>query len=176
MVPVTDRDHQMGGGDYELTLVEYGDFQCPNCLAAYPMIKRVLERMAPRLRFAYRHFPLTRIHPQAQHAAEAAESAAAQGGHQAFWALHDAIFEHQRQGLADRQLAEYADAAGLAGEVILADLAAQRFRRRVRDDFMNGVRSGVNGTPTFFIEGIRYDGPREEEHLVAALSEAVPVR
>jgi protein-disulfide isomerase len=170
VIPVSEHDHLIGGNPYEVTLVEYGDFQCPYCRAASPMLKNVQRRIGSRLRFVYRHFPLTRVHPNAQHAAEAAESAAAQGGPEAFWRIHDAIFEHQVRGLADEQLAGYASELGLSGETVLEDLAAQRFRKQVREDFMGGVKSGANGTPTFFIDGIRYDGPQNEEQLMSALT------
>jgi len=170
VVPVGEGDHLAGDHGFEVTLVEYGDFQCPYCRAAYPMLKRVQRRLGSRLRFGYRHFPLTRVHPEAQHAAEAAESAAAQGGPDAFWRMHDTLFENQLRGLADEQLAGYAAGIGLRGDTVLEDLAARRFRKRVREDFMGGVKSGANGTPTFFIDGIRFDGPQNEEQLLAALT------
>jgi protein-disulfide isomerase len=165
---VTDADHVLGPADAPVTLIEYGDFQCPYCGAAWPVLKRVKQRLGDRLRFVFRHFPLGDIHPNALHAAEAAESVAAQRGPDAFWAMHDLIFEHQRH-LDDPMLARYAEEAGADPAVVLADLNQSRFRDQVRASFLAGARSGVNGTPTLFIDGIRYDGARDEATLVAAL-------
>jgi protein-disulfide isomerase len=167
-LPVSDRDHRQGNPDARLTLVEYGDYECPHCGRAYPIIKRVQERLGDRLCFVFRNFPLNEIHPHAEHAAEAAESAGAHGGEKAFWAMHDQIFEHQRT-LEDAALARLAKEAGVDGKVVLDDLSSGRFRDPVREDFMSGVKSGVNGTPTFFINGVRYDGYWDEQNLVAEL-------
>jgi len=165
---VSERDHALGDDSALVTLLEYGDFECPYCGAAYPVLKRVQERLGDRLRFVFRNFPIAESHPHAEHAAEAAESVAAQAGDGAFWIMHDLMYEHQR-ALDDASLARYAEKAGADGPDVLADLAAARYHKVVRDSFMGGVRSGVNGTPTLFIDGIRYDGPRDEETLVAAL-------
>jgi protein-disulfide isomerase len=167
-LPVGAADHVQGGEGAEVTLVEYGDFECPHCGAAYPVLKRVQQLLGARLRFVFRHFPIAESHPHAESAAEASESVAAQGGPMAFWRMHDLIFEHQR-ALKHQDLARYADQAGVKGDVVLTDLAEARYRELVRESFMNGVRSGVNGTPTLFIDGMRYDGPRDEETLVAVL-------
>jgi protein-disulfide isomerase len=165
---VTDRDHATGDATAPVTLIEYGDFECPYCGAAYPVLKRVQERMGARLRFVFRHFPIAQSHPHAEHAAEAAESVAARGGDVAFWIMHDLMFEHQR-ALDDASLARYSQEAGVNGEGVLQDLRDARYQGAVRESFMSGIRTGVNGTPTLFIDGIRYDGPRDEETLVAAL-------
>ena len=165
--PVTDLDHLQGDASAPVTLIEYGDFECPSCGKAYPVLKRVRERLGDRLRFVFRNFPLEN-HPHAAHAAEAAESVATLGGNQAFWTMHDLLFENQK-ALEDDNLAGYAERAGVEGRAVLLDLAEARYQGYVRDSFMKGVRSGVNGTPTLFIDGIRYDGPRDEETLVAAL-------
>jgi protein-disulfide isomerase len=165
---VTEADHVLGSPDGLVTLIEYGDFQCPHCGAAYPLLKRVQERLGDRLRFVFRHFPLAEIHPNAEHAAEAAESVSAQAGPGAFWAMHDLLFENQRN-LLDRMLLVYAEKAGADPAVVSSDLETGRYRDVVRESFLGGARSGVNGTPTLFIDGIRYDGPREEEILVSAL-------
>lgn len=165
---VTEADHVEGPADAPVTLIEYGDFECPYCGAAYPVLKRVKQRLGDRLRFVFRHFPLAEVHPHAEHAAEAAESVSAQRGPEAFWAMHDLIFEHQRR-LDDRRLVGYAEQAGADPAVVTADLEEGRYRELVRASFLGGARSGVNGTPTLFIDGIRYDGPRDEETLVAAL-------
>jgi protein-disulfide isomerase len=166
--PVTDQDHVQGDDSALVTLIEYGDFECPYCGAAYPVLKRVKRRLGDRLRFVFRPFPISESHPHAEHAAEAAESVAAQGGNDAFWAMHDLLFGHQR-ALGDPELARYAERAGVDGAEVLADLANGSYADQVRESFMSGVRAGVNGTPTLFIDGIRYDGPRDEETLVAAL-------
>jgi protein-disulfide isomerase len=165
---VTEADHAEGDATALVTLIEYGDFECPHCGRAYPTLKRVKQRLGSRLRFVFRHFPIGDIHPHAEHAAEASESAAVRGGAGAFWAMHDMIFEHQ-SALDDASLGHYAIQAGVDGEAVLADLREGRYRKLIRESFMSGVRSGVNGTPTLFIDGIRYDGPRDEETLVAAL-------
>jgi len=168
-LPVGPADHALGDDEAEVTLVEYGDFECPYCGAAYPVLKRVRQLLGRRLRFVFRHFPIAESHPHAESAAEASESVAALGGSTAFWRMHDLLFEHQR-ALQYEELGRYAAKAGAAGEVVLSDLDEGRYRELVRESFMNGVRSGVNGTPTLFIDGIRYDGPRDEETLVAALT------
>lgn len=166
--PVTDRDHVLGDAAARVTLIEYGDFECPHCGRAYPVLKRVKSRLGSRLRFVFRHFPIGDIHPHAEHAAEAAESASARGGQRAFWAMHDLIFEHQN-ALDDSSLASYAAEAGVNGDAVLVDLREGRYSEQIRQGFISGARAGVNGTPTLFIDGIRYDGPRDEETLVAAL-------
>jgi protein-disulfide isomerase len=168
MPPLAAHDHVLGDDTAEVTLVEYGDFECPYCGAAYPVLKQVTKRLGKRLRFVFRNFPLAESHPHAEHAAEAAESVAARGGQKAFWAMHDLMFEHQRH-LDDASLAEYAARAGVDAEGVLEDLRTGKYAAQVRASFMGGVRSGVNGTPTLFIDGIRYDGPRDAETLVEAL-------
>jgi len=168
-VPVTeDRDHIQGPADAAVTLVEYGDFECPYCGAAYPIVKEVQDRMGERLRFVFRNFPITTSHAHAEQAAEAAEAAAGQGR---FWPMHDLLFENQRR-LRDQDLHGYAEQAGLDLERFDSELAEHAHAARVREDFMSGVRSGVNGTPTFFINGVRHDGSYEVEALVAALERA----
>lgn len=166
ILPVGPRDHATRPEDAPLTLVEYGDFQCPHCGKAYPIVKAVQRKLGPQLRLVYRHFPLTRIHPDAEHAAEAAEAAGAQ---RAFWPMHDRLFERQF-ALDDDSLIEYARELGLDAERIRGELDAGTHANRVREDFMSGVKSGVNGTPTFFINGVRYDGRWDVEPLLAALA------
>ena len=167
-LPVGSRDHAAGPQDAPLTLVEYGDFQCPHCGRAYPIVKDVQRALGSELRFVFRNFPLTKIHPEAEHAAEVAEAAGAQG---AFWQMHDRLFERQF-ALDDDHLLEYATELGLDGDRIRGELEAGTYAARVREDFMSGVKSGVNGTPTFFINGVRYDGSWDREPLLAALSAA----
>jgi len=164
-IAVGPKDHVKGAEHAPITLVEYGDFQCPYCREAYPIVKQIQERLGARLRFAFRNFPLTRIHQFAQHAAEAAEAAAAQG---AFWQMHDRLFERQF-ALEDENLLEYARDLGLDADRLGGELTAGTYRNRVRDDFMSGVKSGVNGTPTFFINGVRHDGSYDVETLLGAL-------
>ena len=164
-LPVGPRDHAIGPPDAPVTLVEYGDFQCPHCGRAYPIVKDIVRTLGAKLRFVFRNFPLTRIHPEAEHAAEAAEAAGAQG---AFWQMHDRLFERQF-ALDDDHLIDYATELGLNAERIRGELDAGTYAGRVRDDFMSGVKSGVNGTPTFFINGVRYDESWDRDSLLGAL-------
>ena len=171
ILPVSDRDHVQGPLDAPVTLVEYGDYECPFCGRAHPIVKTVQRRVGARLRFAYRHFPLAEMHPRAFRAAEAAEAAGAQGQ---FWAMHDMLFEHQH-ALEDADLLSYADYLGLDLARFVAELADGTHEVKVRSDFMSGVRSGVNGTPSFFINGIRHDGPWDVDSLTEACLAAVAV-
>jgi protein-disulfide isomerase len=152
--PVGARDHVAGLADAPVTLVEYGDFECPYCGMAYPIVKEMQRRLGARLRFVFRNFPLAESHPHAEHAAEAAESAAEQGK---FWEMHDTLYEHQR-ALDDAHLVRYAEQLGLDGARVARELETGTNAARVREDFRSGVRSGVNGTPTFFVNGERWDG------------------
>jgi protein-disulfide isomerase len=163
--PVSERDHSQGPADAPVTLVEYGDYECPYCGMAYPIVKQVQAHFGDRLRFVFRNFPLGELHPHAEHAAEAAEAADAQGK---FWPMHDRIFEHQKR-LRDEDLRTYAAEEGLDADRFAVDLAGHAFAGRVREDFMSGVRSGVNGTPTFFVDGLRHDGPWDADNLIAAI-------
>jgi protein-disulfide isomerase len=166
-VPVSvDRDHIQGPAEAPLTLVEYGDYECPYCGAAYPIVKEVQSRLGDRLRFVFRNFPITTSHPYAERAAEAAEAAGSQGK---FWEMHDLLYENQKR-LEDADLHRYAAQLGLDAQAFAEDLANGAHTGRVREDFMSGVRSGVNGTPTFYINGLRYDGDYELENLLAALT------
>jgi protein-disulfide isomerase len=167
-VPVGPRDHAAGPPDAPVTLVEYGDFECPHCRRAHPIVLEVRRRLGKQLRFVYRNFPLTRVHPHAEHAAEAAEAAGAQG---AFWQMHDRLFERQF-ALEDENLIEYARDLGLDADRVRGALEAGTYRAKVRDDFMSGVKSGVNGTPTFFINGVLYDGSWDLEPLLGVLASA----
>jgi len=168
-LPVSeDRDHIQGPAEAAVTLVEYGDYECPYCGAAYPMIKEVQERMGERLRFVFRNFPISTSHPHAEQAAEAAEAAATQGR---FWQMHDLLYENQ-QRLGDEDLRSYAEQLGLEVEPFDQELAEHVHAPRVHEDFMSGVRSGVNGTPTFYINGSRHDDSYDAETLLAALERA----
>lgn len=171
--PVSERDHSAGPDDAPVTLVEYGDYECPYCGMAHPIIQSIQRKLGDKLRFVFRNFPLREAHPHAQHAAEAAESAGAQGK---FWEMHDIIFAHQ-DALEDLDLIRYAEQIGIDPDRAADDLANKTYEKRVRDDFRSGVRSGVNGTPTFFINGERYNGPWADEiRFARALQDAGLVR
>jgi protein-disulfide isomerase len=154
VVPVNERDHIAGSPDAPVILVEYGDFECPHCGRAYPIVNAARRALGDELAMVYRHFPLAEIHPHATLAAEAAEAAGAQGK---FWAMHNMLFEHQ-DALEEEDLVAYAGALGLDRNRVAREMANGVYAPRVRDDFLGGVRSGVNGTPTFFINGVRFDG------------------
>ena len=164
-LPVGQRDHIQGLDTAPVTLVEYGDYECPYCGDAYPIIKQVQKNLGNKLRFIFRNFPITQIHPHAQHAAEAAEAAAAQNK---FWEMHDYLYEHQ-QALDDNHLEKYASRLGLDITQFNLDMASHAYAQRVREDFLSGVRGGVNGTPTFYINGIRYNGSWNLETLLKTL-------
>ncbi len=166
--PVGERDHVEGTADARVTLVEYGDFECPSCGEVYPVIKAVQKAFGSNLRFVFRHFPLRSSHPHALAAATAAEAAAEQGR---FWAMHDRLFEHQAT-LADADLRRHARKIGLDLERFERELSSNHSGGRVLEDISSGARSGVNGTPSLFIDGTRYDGPRDRPSLVAALARA----
>jgi protein-disulfide isomerase len=168
-MPVSEeRDHVQGAGDAPLTLVEYGDFECPYCGAAYPIVKEIQRMMGERMRFAFRQFPITTSHPHAEAAAEAAEAAAQQG---AFWEMHDRLFENQKR-LRDEDLLSYAAELRLDVDRFRRELAEHLHADRVHEDFFSGVRSGVNGTPTFFINGARHDDSFDIDTLLNALEAA----
>ncbi len=165
-VPVGKHDHIQGPEDAPLTLLEYGDFECPFCGQAHPSVKAVQQTLGANLRFVFRHFPLTNVHAHAEHAAEAAEAAAAQGQ---FWEMHDLLYENQ-DALEDEDLAEYAAELGLDARRVINEIETGAHRPRIRQDFTGGVRSGVNGTPCFFINDIRHDGSYDPETLLAVLT------
>jgi protein-disulfide isomerase len=166
-VPVGPVDHTLGDEQAPVTLVEYGDYECPHCGRAHPVVKAVRKHFGKQLRFVYRHFPLTQVHPMAEPAAEAAEFAGANGR---FWEMHDGIFENQ-ESLSPQMLAELAQPLGLSSEDLLRALKSHEFLPAIKEDFTGGVRSGVNGTPTFFINGVRYEGVPEFEDLVDGIDE-----
>jgi protein-disulfide isomerase len=167
--PVSASDHAAGPDDAPVTLVEYGDYECPYCGMAHPIVKRAQRELGKQLRFVFRNFPLAESHPHARLAAQAAEAAAAQGK---FWEMHDMLFEHQ-DGLEPEDLTGYAKSLGLDTAKFARDLESGTYAKRVRDDFRSGVKSGVNGTPTFFVNGNRYDGSwANEEAFIGALRAA----
>ena len=165
-LPMPDRDHIQGPTDAAIQLVEYGDYECPYCGEAYPVVKAIQERLGNRLCFAFRNFPLTNAHPHAEHAAEAAEAANEQ---ERFWEMHDLLYEHQ-DALEDEDLAQYASDLGLDARRLISEVQAEAHASRIGEDFRGGARNGVNGTPTFFINGVRYDGPVDPESMMAYLA------
>ena len=165
--PVSARDHAQGPENAPLTLVEYGDYQCPYCGAAYPVVKQVQKALGKKLRFVFRNFPLTQMHPYALVAAEAAEAAALQGK---FWEMHDIIYENQSM-LEPEQLLVWAKELGLDLAKFETAIRKGEVTKRIKEDRTSGIASGVNGTPCFFINGTRYDGAPDYESLLAALGE-----
>ena len=152
-IPVARTDHALGASHAAVTVVEYGDFECPNCKQAAPVVKHLLARFDERIRFIYRHFPLEAVHPHALHAALAAEAAGAQ---QKFWPMHDLLFDNQRH-LKANQLRSYAQRLELDMERYDADMVDEVYVRRVREHIESGEQSGVRSTPTFFINGVIHD-------------------
>jgi len=159
---IRGRDHIQGPDTAPVTLVENGDYECPFCGQAYYIIKEVQELLGTNLRFVFRNFPLTQVHPNAQNAAEAAESAGAQN---MFWEMHDCLYEHQ-QAPGVKHLVQYATTLGLDLPKFLYDFSNHVHSARIREDFLSGVRSGVNGTPTFFVNGLRYNQSWDLETLL----------
>src|SRR5580704_17759767 len=152
-VPVSEADHIQGSARAAATLLEYGDYQCPYCGQAYGIIKDLQADLGGKLRFVFRNFPLTTAHPYAELAAEAAEAAAAAGK---FWEMHDTLYENQG-ALGAESIVEYARRLGLDVPKFSDDIEKRRFKTRVKDDFMGGVKSGVSGTPGFYINGKKYE-------------------
>jgi len=163
--PVSEKDHMQGDKNAPIELVEYGDYQCPHCGAAYPIIKSIQKKMGSKLKFVYRNFPLAESHPNATNAAIATEAAAVQGK---FWEMHDVVFEHQ-QSLSDAALIKYAQKIGLDISKFESDFDKQEIQDKVESDLESGVRSGVNGTPSFFINGKKYNDSWDEETLLKYL-------
>jgi protein-disulfide isomerase len=168
-VPVTESDHAQGRADAPVTLVEYGDYQCPYCGAAYPIVKQLQERFGDDLRFVFRNFPLQQVHEHALSAATTAEFAAAHGR---FWEVHDALYENQEE-LGTELYVAIVTQVGLDAGQLRAALEGQEYFEKIKLDFNGGVRSGVNGTPSFFVNGTRYDGPRDFETMAEMLDRAI---
>ena len=168
LVPVEERDHVRGSPRAPVTLLEYGDFQCPFCGTAYYVLRDIEEHFPNDVRFVFRHFPLTEIHPLATIAAEASEAAGAQGQ---FWPMHGILFQNQPNFLPEHLVA-YATELGLDVDAFVDDLESHRHVPKIRKDFMGGVRSGVNGTPCLFINGERFNKPTDEAHLARAIDAA----
>jgi protein-disulfide isomerase len=167
--PITPSDHILGDPNAPVTLVEYGDYECGYCGMAHPIVKRVLQHYARRtLRFVFRHFPMTEVHPHAEAAAETAEFC---GAYNQFWTAHDALYENQDR-LGPPFLLSLVSAIGLDEHELLTALEAGKFAPKVKANFRGGILSGVNGTPTFFINGVRHDAPFDFEYLVAGIDAA----
>ncbi|MGW4498044.1 DsbA family protein [Micromonospora sp. NPDC004336] len=166
--PVTEDDHVRGPLDAPVTIVEYADFQCRFCGAAYQNLQEVLRQRAETVRLAYRHFPIVNMHPYAEHAAETSEAAGRRGR---FWAMHDWLYEHQDQ-LDPVHLSLGVTQLGLPAEEVAAEVERQAHGDRVRQDFVGGIRSGVDATPTLFVNGIRHDAGYDLADLLAAVDAA----
>lgn len=163
--PINDKDQIQGNAAALATLVEYGDFECSHCGEAYTVIKEVQKKLGEKLRFVFRNFPLSESHPHAAHAALAAEAAAKQGK---YWEMHDMIFENQN-ALEDENLLFYAQKLNLNVDQFKKDMFSEEIEKKVENDFKSGVRSGVNGTPTLYINGKRFDEPCEVDIIIRAI-------
>jgi protein-disulfide isomerase len=168
--PVGERDHAQGPATAPVTLVEYGDYECPYCRAAGAIVDELQRLLPDQVRFVFRHFPLENLHPHARRAAEAAEAAGSQGK---YFEMHAALFEHQT-ALDDEDLIRYAAELDLDIARFRADLDARKYASRVTEDFRGGARSGVRGTPTFYLDADRYDGVVGVRELMAAIRESHP--
>jgi protein-disulfide isomerase len=168
-VPVGPRDHWRGDSHALVTLVEYADFECPYCAIAYPVVRKVQKYFGGSIKFVFRNFPLRQSHPHAAMAAEAAEAAGAQGK---YWEMYELLFENQ-DALDEASLEKYAKKLNLNLDEFRAQLKKRTYSKRVSDDFKSGVKSGVNGTPAFFINDIRYDGSWDLQSLKEALQKAI---
>ncbi len=167
-VPVTAEDHIQGQPRAKMTLVEYGDYQCPHCRAADGVVKKLQRHFGERLRFVYRNFPLTEIHEMAEPAAEAAELAGSRGK---FWEMHDAIFKNQT-GLDASMLLQLAEDLGLDAQEARAAVEDQEFAEKIQRDVAGALQCGVHGTPTFFINGEQYAGGWIYDDLAEAIERA----
>ncbi len=169
-MPVSKRDHIRGPENAPVTLLEYGDYQCPYCGEAYPVLREVQKRAGDKLRFVFRNFPLEESHPFAVQAAEAAEAAGAQGK---FWEMHDMLYTHQ-DALDIDSLKQYAADLGLDTDRFNKDLESHAYEPRVSEDYLSGERSDVEGTPTFFLNGWLYSGDWENvDDILAAIDDSI---
>ncbi len=165
------RDHVQGSPSAKVTLVEYGDYQCPYCGEAYGIIKRIQKKFGPDLRFVFRNFPITEAHPFAETGAEIAEAAGSQGK---FWEMHDHLYENQQSLSNVDFFARYAsEKLGLDGKKLKNEVLTRAYTPRIQEDFISGVRSGVNGTPTFFINEYRHNGSYDYDVLEEAIEMAM---
>jgi protein-disulfide isomerase len=171
VLPVGARDHARGDANAKVTLVEYGDFECPQCTLAFPIVQQIVSVFGARLRFVYRHFPNTNVHPHAQHAAEASEWADTRA---AFWQMHDGLFNSGGK-LADPDILALGGRLGLARATLATAWASHTFVPRVKEDFLSGIRSGVAGTPAFFVNGVLHREGWDFAALSAAIERALDV-
>jgi len=170
IVPVKrDHDHIQGPVNAPISLVEYGDYECPYTGHAFPIVKEITRRLGDTICFVFRNFPLNEIHPHAQHAAEAAEAAAAQDK---FWQMHNYLFEHQNI-LDDSHISEYAQKVGLDIKRFEKEISEHIYAPIIKDSLINGIKSGVEGTPTFFLNGIRYEGSWDLETLLKTVKSVI---
>jgi protein-disulfide isomerase len=165
--PVGAQDHTAGPANAPVTLIEYGDFECPFCKMDQPVVREIRRRLGDRLRFVWRHFSRPE-HPHARQAAEAAEAASVQGR---FWEFSDRLFERQ-EALEEEHLVGYAGELGLDVDRFRTELSGHHYTARVQQDVLSGIHSGVHGTPTFFINGVRHEGDRAIGPLLAAIEAA----
>jgi protein-disulfide isomerase len=168
--PVTERDHTRGARDAKVSIVEYGDFECPYCRAAEPILNGLIDAFGDHISVTFRHFPLREVHPHAMHAAEVAEAAASKGR---FWEMHDKLFANQ-DALSDESLLKHASDLGLDSSRVEQELAKHEHARRVAEDVASALSSGVNGTPTFYVDGVRYDGPVALQAMISAIRARQP--
>jgi protein-disulfide isomerase len=168
--PVSAHDHVRGSRSAVVSLVEYGDFECPYCRAAVDIVNELQKALGDQLSFAFRHFPMRDVHPHAQHAAEVSEAAAARGH---FWQLHDRLFAAQ-DGLDDQSLIRYVGEMDLDADTVAQELDSHTFAREIEEEVHSGIASGVTGTPTFFIDGMRYDGSISLPKILTAIRELHP--
>ena len=172
-IPVNkSKDHIQGSGDASVTLVEYGDFECPYTQQAFPIVKDIVAHLGDTICFVFRNFPLSEIHPHAEHAAEAAEAAAAQNK---FWQMHDYLFEHQ-EALDDHHLTVYAQTIGLETDRFKREMSERIYAPAIMESLKHGIRSGVDGTPTFFLNGVRYEGSWDSATLLKTIKSSIKKR
>lgn len=163
----SDDDPRFGNPNARVAVVEFGDFQCPFCRQAYPTIRSLMTRYGDRVVFIYRDYPVSDVHPDAQLAAEAAQCVWAQGANQ-FWSFHDRVFANQAD-LSRPALEGYASAAGADPQALATCLAAGTYREEVAADYQDGLRAGVRGTPTFFVNRRRLEGALPEKIFVQVI-------
>jgi protein-disulfide isomerase len=169
-VPVNDGDHVRGAAGAPVTVVQYGDYECPDCGRAYPLVKEIEKKLRSQLRFVFRHFPLSHVHPRALRAAEAAEAAGAQGR---FWEMHDFLFKHQH-ALEDQHLSRYARKIGLDGARFDREMAEHLYAARIQENYKRSLYAGgITGTPTFYINNLRHNDSMNLERMMAAIKRAI---
>ena len=166
--PVSRHDHLQGPSAAPVTLVQYGDYECPSCGEAYPIVRAIQKKLGSKLRFVFRNYPLSQ-HPHAMHAAEVAEVA---GLHNKFWDMHDTLYQHQST-LDDQHILSYAKELGLEPDVVAKEASSEKVMTKLKSDMKGAEASGVQGTPAFFINGESHDDGWDEATLLAALQLAL---